>query len=320
MMSKKITLIYPFAYGYIDFVVRELQSHSNVSVIDIKTDIIQYKYPNWGVKIWNSITKLFGKNIKREMFNHRILQQIKEKQDIIFIIRPDLMNVSILEQLKKKTGNLIAYYYDSCKKYSKQLEIAHFFDEIYSYEKEDIEKYNFIETTNFIYDQTIESKEIKYDIFNISSYDTRIDEINNISKALFDAELKIHFILFWFEKLNYPHLISTTKYISLEETKELISQSKAIIDIQRTDQRGLSFRIFESLGYRKKLITTNSMVKNYDFYHPNNILVIETGNIDTDTIKAFLESSYIEVSQKILDRYTVKTFTNTVFKLSSNGN
>lgn len=314
-MSKKITLIYPFAYGYIDFVVQELQSHSHITVTDIKTDSIKYKYPNLGVKIWNGITKLFGKNIKKEFFNKQIVQQIKEKQDIIFIIRPDLVDVSLLKELKNNTDSFIAYYYDSCKKYPKQLEIAHFFDEIYSYEKEDIEEHNFIETTNFIYDEKIASNEVKYDVFNISSYDSRINEIDHISKVLFAAGLRIHFILFWFEKLSYPHLISTTKYLSLEETKKIISESKAMIDIQRLDQKGLSFRTFESLGYRKKLITTNSMVKNYDFYHPNNMLIINSEDINTHKIIEFLELPYIEVSQNILDKYSVKSFTKRIFKL-----
>ncbi|SHL52566.1 hypothetical protein [Chryseobacterium polytrichastri] len=312
-MSKKITLIYPFAYGYIDFVVQEL--HSHVTVTDIKTDSIKYKYPNLGVKIWNGITKLFGKNIKKEFFNKQIVQQIKEKQDIIFIIRPDLVDISLLKELKNNTDSFIAYYYDSCKKYPKQLEIAHFFDEIYSYEKEDIEEHNFIETTNFIYDEKIASNEVKYDVFNISSYDSRINEIDHISKVLFAAGLRIHFILFWFEKLSYPHLISTTKYLSLEETKKIISESKAMIDIQRLDQKGLSFRTFESLGYRKKLITTNSMVKNYDFYHPNNMLIINSEDISTHEIIEFLELPYIEISQNILDKYSVRCFTKRIFKL-----
>lgn len=314
-MQKKVTLIYPFAYGYIDFVVEELQSYSDVLVTDIKTDRIKYQYPNLGSKIINGITKVFGKNIKKDFLKNQILQQIKEKQDIIFIIRPDLLDVSLLKELKKKTDNFIAYYYDSCKKYPKQLEIVHFFDEIYSYEKEDIEKYNFIETSNFIYDEKIDSVELKYDIFNISSYDSRINEIDSISKLLYNAGLKIHFVLFWFEKLTYPHLISTTEYISLSETKVLISQSKAMIDIQRNDQRGLSFRTFESLGYRKKLITTNQAVKNFDFFHSNNILVIDSKNINIDEIKTFLSLSYVEISEDILSKYSLKNFTKKIFKL-----
>ncbi|SDQ85182.1 hypothetical protein SAMN05421664_2842 [Chryseobacterium soldanellicola] len=315
MTLKKITLIYPFAYGYIDFVVQELQSNENIQVTDIKTDTIKYTYPNIFVKIRNGITKLFGSNIKKKYFAQQVLQQIKEKQDIIFVIRPDMLEVSLLKELKQNTETFIAYFYDSCKKYPKQLEIAHFFDEIYSYEKEDIEKYHFIETSNFIYDQQIEPEEIKYDIFNVSSYDSRIDEINTVSTQLFEAGFKIYFVLFWFEKLSYPHLISTTEYLSLKETKKLISQSKAMIDIQRQDQKGLSFRTFESLGYRKKLITTNISVKNYDFYHPNNMLVIDSNNLHPDEIKNFLELDDVEISPDIIKKYTVETFTKKIFKL-----
>ncbi|WP_027387530.1 hypothetical protein [Chryseobacterium gregarium] len=315
MTSKKITLIYPFAYGYIDFVVQELQSHKNIQVTDIKTDTIKYTYPNIFVKIWNGITKLFGSNIKKKYFSNRILEQITDKQDIIFVIRPDMLEVSLLKELKQNTKTFIAYFYDSCKKYPKQLEIVHFFDEIYSYEKEDIEKYHFIETSNFIYDEKLEPAELKYDIFNVSSYDSRIDEIDRVSTELFDAGFKIYFVLFWFEKLMYPHLISTTEYLSLKETKKLISQSKAMIDIQRQDQKGLSFRTFESLGYRKKLITTNIAVKNYDFYHPDNILVIDSNNLNPDEIKKFLESDYVEIAQDIINKYTVGSFTKKIFKL-----
>lgn len=315
MNPRKITIIYPFAYGYIDLVVKELKSHSNITVTEIKTDTIKYQYPNPFAKTWNGITKLFGKNIKKEYFRNQILGQVREKQDITFIIRPDLFDVSLLEKLKKKTENFIAYYYDSCKKYPKQVDLIPFFDEIYSYENEDIEKYNFIETSNFIYDESIATEDIRYDIFNISSYDSRIDEINRIANALSDAGLKIYFILFYFKKLSFPNLISVTEYLSLKETKKLISESRSMLDVQRIDQNGLSFRTFESLGYRKKLITTNKMVREYDFYHPNNILVINSNKIDTNEIKNFLKLAYVEISQDILKKYNLKSFTKKIFKI-----
>lgn len=313
--KKKITLIYPFAYGYIDFVVEELQSDASIIVTDIKTDTIKYSYPNFFVKIWNGITKLFGTNIKKKYFNRQVINQITEVQDIIFVIRPDMLEDSLLKELKKKTKSFIAYYYDSCKKYPRQLQISHFFDEIYSYDREDIDRHQFIETSNFIYDEVIENQLTKYDIFNISSYDSRIGEIDKVSKTLFDAGFSINFVLFWYEKLTYPHLNSITEYLTLSETKKLISQSKAMIDIQRHDQKGLSFRTFESLGYRKKLITTNSEVKKYDFYHPNNMLVIDSSNLDTEVIKDFLKLDYMEIPQDILNKYTVKSFTQKIFKL-----
>lgn len=257
---------------------------------------------------------------KENFLTNKFFSRSKKNRILFLLSVPILWICTFWRSLKKKTDCFIAYYYDSCKKYPQQLEIAHFFDEIYSYEKEDIKNYGFIETTNFIYDEKIESRENEYDIFNISSYDNRIDEINNLSKVLVDVGLRIKFILFWFEKLNYPHLSSITKYLSLEETKNFISRSKSMIDIQRADQKGLSFRTFESLGYRKKLITTNSAVKEYDFFHPDNMMIIDSKNVNTDSIKDFIDLPYVEIPQYILDKYSVKTFTANIFKLLPDGN
>ena len=315
MKFTKITLIHPFAYGYIDFVVNELKERPNTEISAIATEKIKFKYPNYLVKIKNAITKIFGKNIKTTYFNNQILTQIKFEQDLIFIIRPDLLSDFCLDQLKKSSKKLIAYYYDSCKKYPRQIEIIKYFDEIYSYEDEDIAQFHFIRTNNFIYDKAIRTAEIKYDIFNISSFDNRIDEIDEISKVLSESGLNIYFLLFWYKKLNYKYLTSITEYLSLQETKELISQSKAMIDIQRKDQKGLSFRTFESLGYHKKLITTNEKVQEFDFYHPNNILVIDSLKINVAEIKKFLSLPYIEISEEIIEKYSVQTFTSHIFKL-----
>lgn len=315
MKTIKITLIYPFAYGYIDFVVKELKSYPNTVVSEIKTDLIKYQYPNKFVKLKNGITKLFGKNIKKEYFRNEVLKNLDEHQDIVFIIRPDQLDNSLLNQIKKRTGKLIAFYYDSCKKYPRQVDILHFFDEVFSYEKIDIDTYGFTEANNFIYDTEILEEPIKYDIFNISSYDSRIDEIDQTSQELVRFGFNIHFILFWFQKLSYPNLICVTEYLTLQQTKKLIAQSKAIMDIQRKDQEGLSFRTFESLGYQKKLITTNKKVLNYDFYHPNNILFVETDKLNHDEIENFLSLPYQELSQEMIEKYSVQKFVKNVFKI-----
>lgn len=315
MKPTKITLIYPFAYGYIDFIVNDLKARPTTEISVVATENIKYKYPHLGSKIKNAVTKLFGRNIKDVYFNKQVLDQVKEEQDLIFIIRPDLLSDFCLQQLKKSSKKLVAYYYDSCEKYPRQIEIIKYFDEIYSYEDKDIAQFNFIRTNNFIYDTSIEKAEIKYDIFNISSFDNRIEEIDKISKTLVDGGLRIYFLLFWYENLNYAHLTSITNYISLEETKALIVQSNAMIDIQRADQNGLSFRTFESLGYRKKLLTTNPKVTEFDFFHPNNMMVIDSFNINIEEIKNFLSLPYVEISAGILEKYSVHTFTSHIFKV-----
>ncbi len=74
--------------------------------------------------------------------------------------------------------------------------------------------------------------------------------------------------------------------LSQEETLDIISQSKVVVDIEHPGQVGLTMRTLEMLGCQKKLITTNKSVREYDFYNEDNILVVERNNIKLN--KSFL--------------------------------
>ncbi|WGU68164.1 hypothetical protein QIU19_12855 [Capnocytophaga canimorsus] len=69
---------------------------------------------------------------------------------------------------------------------------------------------------------------------------------------------------------------------------------------------GLSFRVFEAIKYKKKLITNNSHIKKYDFFNKNNILVIEKDS-DYELIPSFLELPYLDLPQVVCEKYA---FTN----------
>jgi hypothetical protein len=96
----------------------------------------------------------------------------------------------------------------------------------------------------------------------------------------------------------------------LSEVNDYINRSKVLLDINRLGQIGLTFRVFESLGLEKKLITTNADIKNYDFYNPNNILIIDEKNPVIPA--AFFENEYEKIPESILQKYTLKGWTKTV--------
>ena len=56
---------------------------------------------------------------------------------------------------------------------------------------------------------------------------------------------------------------------------------------------------------KKKLITTNEDVVNYDFYRPENIYVYK-GKIDLGDI--FFEEDYKEVDQEIYEKYSLRSW------------
>jgi hypothetical protein len=93
------------------------------------------------------------------------------------------------------------------------------------------------------------------------------------------------------------------KIIPLEEVQNFIKKSKTLLDINRHGQNGLTFRVLESLGLEKKLITTNANIVTYDFYNPNNILVVDEENpiIPSD----FFKNEYEKLPEAIFYKYTL---------------
>ena len=65
------------------------------------------------------------------------------------------------------------------------------------------------------------------------------------------------------------------KRISHQEIPKIYNESKVLLDLVRENQDGLSFRIFEAMALKKKIITNNKTIVDYDFYNPNNILILK---------------------------------------------
>ena len=72
--------------------------------------------------------------------------------------------------------------------------------------------------------------------------------------------------------------------INGEEMNQLFLNSRCILDSPQAGQLGLTIRVLEALGAKKKLITTNKDIKNYDFYKEENIYEVRGGIRDILTI------------------------------------
>ncbi len=93
---------------------------------------------------------------------------------------------------------------------------------------------------------------------------------------------------------------------------EGIYKSKAILDIVEPGQRGITLRPMESIFFRKKLITNNPDVVNYDFYRKNNIFII--GQQPLEEIREFLDVPYEDVPIEIVRNYTVEAWMERFFE------
>lgn len=316
MENKKVLFITFDMSGYYTSVLEELKTrYTEVDFYNMAT--ISYKYKNVFEKIYSFFYKTFtGKKLKNLYKYQGIIEEVKSKSyDITLVVRPDLFFDSQLKQLKASTHFFVAYYHDSINNIKRKSEVIHFFDKVYSYEKKDVADYDLLFLPNFIYFEKPKVIDVtEYDAFSVMSKDYRLKTLRNVAEFLKQKNISFKFFVMDKEDSNDGLITFFTKRMNNEAVVNEIKKSNIIVDIHKYGvQDGLTFRVFEAIGYQKKLITTNSDIKNYDFYNPNNIHVIENRE-KIDIPDSFFTSEYQPVPKEIYEKYTVQNWLNTILK------
>ena len=317
MKNKSILFITFDVSGYYNCIHEELKI--NFKNVDYEnTSLLTYKYTSIFQKIHSSLYKIFtGLKLKNYYKTQPIIKKYRNKKyDYILIIRPDIFFDSQLKELKKMTPNFLAYYHDSINNIPRKKNIIHFFDKVYSYEKKDVKDYNLNFLTNFIYLKPPVPKVTHFDqdAFTIMSNDYRKKTLTSLAEYLSNKDLSCKFMIH--ENKNQNEFENMIFYINNRKNNtqvlEYLKKSKLIVDIHKYGiQDGLTFRVFESLFMNKKLITTNTDIKNYDFYNPNNIAIINSqGPILIPDL--FFQTPYEKIPNKIYEKYLFSNWVNVI--------
>ena len=105
---------------------------------------------------------------------------------------------------------------------------------------------------------------------------------------------------------------TSVTYIGYNENLDNLSKCRAILELNIDGQVGLTLRTMESLSFRKKLITNNPHIKEYNFYRSNNIFIL--GEDNPEYIKDFLEMEYEDIPFGIIAEYDVNAWINKIFE------
>lgn len=316
----KICLI-SFDSIYFDHHIALELKRQNIDTNHIDITKIKYQYPTIFFKVINFFNKFFlKKNLKKIAIENELIKHVEKlgHQDIILFIRPDNISRKSHELLKKQTTKYISYLYDSCSRFSIDHLLEGIFDEIYSFDLEDSKKYNFNFISNYIYleKKTVQAIDTKKSfIFIVLSVDERLPILNNLAAYFSINNIKYKFIVVGKKKpknLN-PNIIYSNKTLLPYELIDDLKNCDILLDLIRIGHNGLSFRIFEAIALQKKIITTNKSIAKYDFYNPNNILIIDENSIKIDP--NFLITTYQPLSDNIYYKYTIKNWVKTIFKL-----
>lgn len=99
-------------------------------------------------------------------------------------------------------------------------------------------------------------------------------------------------------------LLQRHQTIPYLQNLQWLNEVDVLLDIQHEVHDGFTFRVFESIGYRKKLITSNPLVRETDFYHPHNIFILPEKGYEG--LKEFLTLPYVELSAAVYEKYSFR--------------
>ncbi|MFV5688168.1 hypothetical protein ACM55M_06030 [Flavobacterium sp. ZT3R25] len=315
---KRIAIITTHSFGYIDFLVAKLNEAQNVDLTYINIDTIPFSYKNIFYKISNFLLKLISLPSLKEKNKTNYIKKVIENGDLfdqILIIRPDKLQRKALFILRDNAIQMTCFLFDGIENFKDQKKTLSFFDTVYSYDKMDVKKYNFQFLTNYIYDDNIQNNDIQNKVFNISSFDRRFLFLEKVANYLSKNSISFRFVVKKDKIFEHKNIEIINEYLPISEVKKLIASSLVLVDIQKENQYGLSFRVFEALGYKKKLITNNQDIVTYDFYNKNNIFVISEENYEIPL--DFFETDYVEIDPEISNKYKLTSWISEVFKVNS---
>lgn len=256
-------------------------------------------------------------------YHQEILNETKEKHyDYIFFIRCEAFSRDTISAFRAQHSNakMVVFFWDSFSNNKNSAHVYDLFDKAFCFEKEDSKRYGIQFKPLFYYDlysQIKQPKQYKYKTLFIGTlHSDRYKVVHEIESQLtemghesFSWYYLPSRLLFYKMRLEDKTIKSVDKNIikyttlSLNQMVELYEQSEIIIDVQHPKQTGLTMRTFEALGAKRKLITTNKDITNYDFYSPRNILVVDRNNILIP--KSFIEEPFEELPEELYKKYSL---------------
>ncbi len=256
------------------------------------------------------------------------LTSLEDDYDYVLYIKCEAPTTNALYFLREhfKKAKHILYLWDSVKNVKNIGEKFRYFDEIYSFDNDDVLKYSFMKYAYWGYTKEFEKPSLdpQYDLAFVGTlHSIRPKVIREIEKQCKELNLKFykytfmpHILVYWYNKIFNRAFKGVRKKdiifkpLSTEETIEIYQKSKAVLEIENIHQSGATTRLGEMIGMEKKIVTTFNC-KNMDFYRENNQLILDVNNIKIN--KEFFETPYEKIPDEIKEKYSFNNFINVIF-------
>lgn len=263
----------------------------------------------------------------------RVLSCAGDDYDYVIVLKGESLDRKNLLKFKKKYKNakFVYYAWDSIKNYPHIQGYLNLFDRVFTFDDDDAREYDFMNHLPLFYSPAFvnatnknHSQNIKPTIAFLGTVHSDryklLGEIYKKHKNVYNLKLVLYFpsviVLLGFILANIKDIIKyklygfTLRSRNKQEIAIFFSGADAVLDIQHPHQTGLTMRTIESLPLKRKFITTNSRVKDYDFYSADNFYFIERKGVNIDP--SFFNTPYDDSHFDIISGYSVDAWVKTL--------
>lgn len=264
-----------------------------------------------------------------------ILQKIKDKSyDYVFFVNIEAATSSIIKKIRESQpdAKFILYEWDSIKNNLNAINNIKMFDSVWTFDRKDSIEYGISFLPLFYLDKYSQLK--KKDVYEskllfvgtthsdryyfVKSIEKQVCKNGDKSFLWFYFPSKLLYYKMWLTDENFRNSSSIHDFkfetLRQKDLLRMVESSEIVVDAQHPAQIGLTMRTIETLGARRKLITTNKDIVNYDFYNPVNILVVDRKNPVVP--ESFLSESYCDLSDTIYEKYSLTSWLKTLFAIN----
>lgn len=315
-------------YANFSSIIKESLEGLGFHVIQIDTKQEKFHYNSFLQRVTNFIKKTFLQDttyklkLKQKILEDKILKQLDKIDTINYslLIRADILSLTVIKNIREKTDLMCGYQWDGLARFPTIYKYIPLFDRFFVFDPTDLLTKNTSPITNFYFNQltTVSNNNTPRKAIFIGSYfENRNNTLKQITEALKSSNIESNIQIFTdkpkeIERVHQLGFTPIEKVQSYRETcKNVLLSASILIDVNISEHNGLSFRIFEALGYGKKIITTNTNIIHYDFYNPNNIYIWHQSNIQK--LEKFISSPYQQVNDDLKQKYSFSNWIAYVF-------
>lgn len=327
--GKDILLLGIGFYDYEKAIIDELSKRgANVFFIDTV-------YKSFLKKILLRLAHKWLRKIESDYLLKEILKQ-PSTIDYIIIIKGDALREKHIALLKKKYpyAKMLLYLWDSLIRIGNSELLLKNFDKILTFDRVDAINYGLIFRPLF-YRKCIGSLNadkfsgFKYDISFVGyMHSDRYKILHQLKNEFEKQHVRYKFVLYanrssYFIYRYVKKVISKDdsdffvfKPISYKKYSEISLSSKVILDLPHPLQNGLTMRSIEAIGFRRKILTTNSDIQNYSIIDKRNYAVFDSKNVKIDYNKFMGDYVYKEED----NHFSLGSFVDDLFSVLILGN